>query len=542
MLYTIDGENVNPIYDISGKAATAHDVNGNILPTGDGLFFSNLPVSLSVKSAVDESICKQEYIGGYIEIQPDSWDGSTPSTDAVSNCWGFPMSISAAGQQAIKSEMFNGNGKGIMYIRFPLGFAYRGYRNIDETTGLARNIGERWEGQNGALAAWFDSIALSGGGLAPEYWCPAPHWTTAGAYHGEDNTICAGGSYDQNVTLASIRNTDAVQYATQIEAFTDAMLDDLEYLHQNIAPVRMFGLMGEPTVTGVIYGKCAYDEQTYNDVLEVLYPKIRASEILSTWNGQPNEVKLHVASSNEWNPFDGVAKTFIKNHADWIWAYSQDSVTRDTSGEATPSAGYRSGADYYRQNHYLANVKGTRGNVFTCEYEYFSTSEVPPDEFRCSNNMLRLINEFVYGGATVLHPIIHICKPTGQTLAATNTTGYCIYAVSLDDGSYEPNTWAYNSWKMFNDNLPIGATVIGDYSKAITGAGWVTLTHGGKLYIFMANNSENNLAIYLTFDESKVFNGKVYSMDYLGEQVQATAGKTIKFVVPAYSGICWAEQ
>lgn len=542
MLYTIDGENINPICDINGKTATAHDANGNILPTGEGLFFSNLPVPLAVKARVDESISKQEYMGGYIEIQPDSWDGSVPSTDATSNCWGFPMSISADNQQAIKTEVFSGNGKGIMYIRFPLGFAYRGYRNVDEATGLARNIGERWDGQNSALAAWFDNIALAGGGLAPEYWCPAPHWTTAGAYHGADNTICAGGSYDQSVTLASIKNTDAVQYAAQIEVFTDAMLNDLEYLHQNIAPVRMFGLMGEPTETGVLYGKCEYDEQTYNDVLEVLYPKIKTSEILSTWNGQANEVKLHVASSNEGCPFDGVAKTFITNHADWIWAYSQDSITRNTSGEATAADGYRSGADYYRQSHYLTNVKGNRENVFTCEYEYFSTTTVSSNAFRCSNNMLRLINELVYGGATVLHPIIHVCKPTGQTLAATNTTGYCIYAVSLDDGSYEPNTWAYNSWKMFNDNLPIGATVIGDYSNAITGGGWVTLSYGEKLYIFMANNSENNIAIYLTFDESKVFNGKVYSMDYLGEKVHVAAGKTIKFVVPAYSGICWVEQ
>ena len=138
MLYTIDGKNINLVYDVNGKTATAHDVNGNILPTGEGLFFGNLPVPLSVKAAVDESISKQEYIGGYIEIQPDSWDGSTPSTDATSNCWGFPMSISADGQEAMKSEMFNGNGKGIMYIRFPPKNAIR-----SGNTAYIRKVGKR---------------------------------------------------------------------------------------------------------------------------------------------------------------------------------------------------------------------------------------------------------------------------------------------------------------------------------------------------------------------------------------------------------------
>jgi hypothetical protein len=70
--------------------------------------------------------------------------------------------------------MFPGNGYGIYYIRLPLGFAYRGFRNIDATTGLAKNIGERYQGQNAALKRLMVNIVEAGGGLAPEYWCPAP--------------------------------------------------------------------------------------------------------------------------------------------------------------------------------------------------------------------------------------------------------------------------------------------------------------------------------------------------------------------------------
>ena len=45
--------------------------------------------------------------------------------------------------------------------------------------------------------------------------------------------------------------------------------------------------------------------------------------------------------------------------------------------------------------------------------------------------MLRMINEFVYGGAKIIHPVIHLCKPLGQTASSTNTKGYCLYAVNL---------------------------------------------------------------------------------------------------------------
>lgn len=479
------------------------------------------------------NLVSQPYLGGYIEIQPDSWDGSIPSTDAESNTWGFPMSLSAENQVKIKNDVLPGNGKGIMYIRFPLGFAYRGYRNIDEETGLAKNIGERWEGQNNALKAWFSDIAEAGGGLAPEYWCPPVYWLTSGSYNG-DNQIWAGGSYTRTTTLASIKNSDPEQYNAQIEAFTDAIVDDFEYLHQNIAPIRMFGLQNEPKYSTQIYGACKYDAQTYNDILDALYQKVKASTILATYNGLQNNILLHVASSDESSPFTGIANTFIQNHSDIIWGYSHHSM-RKASGES--GSGY--GADWYKSTDFN-QIKGTKDNVFINEYEYFSTS-YGTDEYRCGNNMLRMIYEMVYGGARVLHPIIHICKPTGQNLSSTNTTGYCLYAVNLDNGSYSVNTWAYNSWKMFNDNLPIGAVYEDGGDCGLTGTGYMKLSYDNKIYLFMANNTSESQDLELTFSNSIQFSGKQYSMEELGTQLDVLGGENIIFTIPAYTGQCWIE-
>ena len=521
--------------------------------------FVNSSPTKTLTGRVDEKIIGQEYLGGYIEIQPDSWDGSNCDTDKISRLWGFPHSLLSSEQVRIKDDVLKGNGYGIMYIRFPLGFAYRGYRNIDETSGLAKNIGERYSQQNTALKLFFENIAKAGGGLAPEYWCPAPYWVTGGAYHySSGNKLTAGGEYDRTITLASIKSSDPVQYNAQIEAFTDAIVDDLEYLHQNICPVRMFGLQNEPVYGSQPYGACQYDEQTYNDVLEVLYPKIQASTVLSTYNNELNEVKLLVASSDEGSPFSGIAATYIKKHSNNIWGYAHH-MMRKISGEVAYEGANR-GADYYKSEHYTNYVKMGHSNVFCNEYEYFGNNfDGDTNDFRCSNNMLHLINELVYGRAKVLHPVIHICKPIGQTASSTNTKGYCLYAANLKGeygtdilattnsnnlakGTYYTNATMYNSWKMFNDNLPVNSYVVGDYINTVKNGGYVVLKHSGKLYIFMANNGSEDILITLTFDKNKHLNGKYYDAKCIGKPIESVNGNTINFVVPAYSGQCWIED
>lgn len=550
MIYDIQGNSYNSVYLLDGtQSSNAYDIDGNNLLSnipgddpGDPISFDDMQRVPQTVFTVDESQQAQTYMGGYIEIQPDSWDGSTPVTGDIvspsdSTAWGFPTNLSSESKARIKAEMLNGQ-NGIMYIRFPLGFGYRGYRNIDSITGLAKNIGQRWEGQNSSLQDFFSDISRAGGGLAPEYWCPAPYWLTGGAYYNADvnNYLTAGGNYPRTTTLDSIRTSDPTQYANQIDDFTDAVVNDLEYLHQNIAPVRMFGLQGEPTGAKAKYGKMGYNSaQLYNDVLEVLYPKIQASTILSTWNNQPNTVLLHVASSNETPPFDGIASTFIENHASWIWGYSFDAyMTRINASTVS------SGAVFYSEDAYATSVKGNRDNVFNNEYEYFS--DTVEDDKRLPNNLLRMTMELQKGGAKVVLPIIHLCKPAGQSSYDTNTRGYCIFAVDMNDGSVDENTWAYRSWRMFNNNLPVGAQLISATSSGYNGL--VITKVNNKLRIFMCCAYRNEKAgeFVLTFASSKRFKGKVYSMDYNGRAVQEKSGTTISFKCPGNGGIVWFEQ
>ena len=500
-----------------------------------------------IEETLDETVIKQQYLGGYIEIQPDSWDGEICATDDTTKTWGFPYSLIPTERNRAKEMLLHGKGTNIMYIRLPLGFGYRGFRNIDETSRLAKNIGERFKGQNKTLRELFKDISSVGGGLAPEYWCPPPYWLTSGSYNGS-NELSAGGSYSRSTKLSSIKKTDPTQYSKQIDDFTDAVVNDLEYLHQNIAPVRMFGLQNEPTYGSLAYGACKYDAQTYNDVLEVLYPKIQASAVLSEYEDEPNDVKLLVASSDESEPFDGIGGTFIQNNSDMIWGYTHHSMKKG-SGEIG------SGADWYKSDEYKTKIKSDRTNVFINEYEYFTSNKT--DEFRCSNNMLRLIFELIYGEAQVLHPVIHIFKPIGQTLSATNTRGYCLLQcnlngeygydlssdITLNKGTFSENKSMFNSWGLFGDNLPIGSYVIGNYNQTQTSLGWCALKFNNKLYIFMANSgTSTNGIIKLTFSETKKFSGKCYSMNYYGEKMASKSGSTIEFLIPPSTGIVWIEQ
>lgn len=527
-----------PVYDKNGtELPTVYDTNGTELPQAYNLDGNELISKYYGRDAYVASHSERNlYAGGLIEVQPDSWDGTTVCVGDIvqptdPTAWGFPQSLSKESKASIKNEIFRGNGFGVSFIRLPMGFGYRGYRNIDPVTGLARNIGQRFEGQNAQLKSWFSNISQAGGGLDVEYWCLAPHWLTGGAYYNADveNYPCAGWPYPQNTTLESIKASDPTQYAKQIDELTDAIVNDLEYVHQNVAPVRMYTLGAEPSHSGQLkYGHCRWNDGVYNDVFAVLHPKVMASSILAEYNGEKNEVLMHLCANNGgW----GIGSSTITNHADWIWGFSHDTNI---------SAIGNGGADRLKDSNYPIINDQSRKNVFICEYEYFNTNF--GREMAFSNNVVRMIFEMLYGKAKTIMPLIHVCKPTNQSSSQTNTVGYCLYAVDMNTGDYTVNTWAYNSWKMFNDNLPIGAEVITGGDGGLEKAGYIVLEHEGISYLLMGNYSSAEQTLTVVFDSSKTFSGKLYNLTNLGTAQEEVSGLSITFAIPAYSGLVYVEE
>ena len=525
--------------DIIAIAGSASGSSSLEPPVSDATISADIALSLSEHG--------QTYRGGYIEIQPDSFIGGTePATDSTTALWGFPQSLTASEQSRLRSMMFPGNGYGIYYIRLPLGFTYRGFRNIDATTGLAKNIGERYSGQNAALKRLIANIVEAGGGLAPEYWCPAPYWMTNGKYAGTPtsyNQPWAGGTYPRSTTLDSIKGSDPTQYAAQIEALSDAMLNDFEYLHQNVGPVRMYGLQNEPQYGHELYGVCKYTDRVYSDVLAALQPKIAASSILSEWAGQANTPLLHVSSDNDWH----IGQTYIDAHPETIWGYSHHNITAIATD-----------ADWLKSSTFLS-LKGAKTNVFVNETEYMYPQN-SSNAWKCANNMLRDLHNLTFGGAEVVMPIIHVCKQLGESSSYTsNTDGYAIMKCNLQQqygitpgqegnkdmlgyGTFGENAWNYNAYRLTGDNLPVGAIRVGGQPTISTaGIGVAVFRAGGKLKLFLVNRNSGVAAVTISLGVAKTLVGRHYDLSHAGDALTSRTGSSITFVIPAYSGQCWSE-
>lgn len=514
-------------YSYNGDQATiVYNYNGNVIDNSGLIDYSDITVkSYATKSISMSSLSpKQEYMGGYIEIQPDSYNGSgRPAYDSTTETWGFPYSLSEQSKEEIHNEILSGNGYGMMFVRFPLGFAYRGYRNIDAITGLAKNFGERFEGQNESLRTWLESISDSGGGIAPEYWSPPPYWMTGG------NTGYLSASAGSTTKLSEIYGTTS--YDERIDAFTDAIVDDLEYLHQNVARVCMFGLQNEPHSMNASYGSCGYDEQTYYDVMNSLVPKIRNSQILSVWKNQQNEVLLHTDSQEKlFNNWD-LCKRLVDENKDWFWGY-------------THHVGANGGDGIYssaRYKQYVTDIIGDVNNVFNNEFEYFNGVSEDEEEGAFINSVQRMMREMIYSGACCPHPVIHICKQIGATSQSSNTSGYCMYKVDLSDGSIEPNRWAHSAWLPFN-SIPIGSVVYCDGDNNAYNGAWMIFEHDRKKIVMLCNNASEFNSIKISFGSTKSFAGKEYGIDGLNGSVFVRSGETIEFKCKPKTVQVWFER
>lgn len=489
----------------------------------------------------------QTFMGGYIEIQPDSFNGGTsrPATDSSTDTWGFPHSLTSSEQNRLRDLLVPGGGYGIHYLRLPLGFAYRGLRNLDPVSGLARNVGERYPGINASIANLLANVVEAGGGLAPEYWGVPPHWTTTGLFGGQSgttNTLTAGGAYPRSTTLASIRVSDPTQYAAQINAFTNAILDDLEYLHTNVAPVRMYGLQNEPQFGDLEYGSCQYTDQVYSDVLASLQPKVAASAVLSTWRGRSNTPLLHIGSDDTFD----IGASYIAANPSKVWGYTYHRITEI-------------GNDAAWIKNSLFTIKGSKPNCWVNETEYFTPSG-STDEWKTANNMLRDVFNLAYGNAPVSMPIIHIAKQIGATGSNSNTSGYALVECNLPStygaapgastnqqpslgyGNFRPVRHNYNAHRFLADNLPVGAVRVGGEPAGLPqGVGFVAFTKDGQLRIFMVNRNASAVRLSLTLPSAMTLDGLLYNYERAGSAIGSVSGESVVIDVPALSGVVYKQ-
>ena len=188
---------------------------------------------------VDAAALQQTIWGIGFEIQSDSiGSGNNGLPESNSS---VPWELVPSERSRLATEMLGG----FRFCRLALGLYFRG------TTADKKNIVERWPGQAAALAELAREARIDG--FDVEYWSPPPGWKSKGSYIGG--------------TLIGFD-------AATLDAFSDAVVRDLQYLEAaGLHPVQ-WGLQNEPPYS-TPYSCCVYDPQQYHAAFTACATKIR---------------------------------------------------------------------------------------------------------------------------------------------------------------------------------------------------------------------------------------------------------------------------
>jgi hypothetical protein len=323
----------------------------------------------------------QQVIKGLgFEIQSDSIGSGNAGMpeEAVA----VPHDLLPAEKIRLYTEMLHG----FRYARLAMGLYLRGL-DADQ-----KHIIERYPGQMRDLREMQDVSGIEG--FDVEYWSPAPYWKKNKSYYGGEVGDPAGG-------------TDAAFTA----AFSDALVDDLQYLRGHGLRVVQWGLQNEPVVgkpeakpqsdspdARQHYATCYYTPTDYLNVMQAAAPKVHA--LLP-------HVQIHADS---WDgPAGPIAAALRKDpevlaHVDaWTWH----------------QIGHNSNDQISLRDRYLQGAGGKP--VYENEFEYQPWSRnLSVDEY-FMNTGQSLMNWMVFENSPVWY-WIHALKPVTNVEA----TGYAL--------------------------------------------------------------------------------------------------------------------
>lgn len=345
------------------------------------------------------------------------------------------------------------------------------------------------------------------------------------------------------------------QYATWMDAFTSAVVTDMEYVHTNIGCVRYFSPQNEPAaatnVNAASYSACGWSDQQYYDFLKAIVPKIQASATLSTYAGQANTVRIYCDSFNgqtgKGSALILADSTLLSQIYGWAW---HDIVS------------IYSNAAYVRENASKYTTGAAGKPVFCDENEYFDPIVTPanaayqPDGWRFANTVLMPLYWFVYANAPIWF-WIHVGKPSnasdiyemiGRGLAAWRppAAGASAQYPALAASSWTYITQNWNAIRPYLRWMPAGSVridcVAAEQKNDVHAMAWKR--PDGKIVVAMVNRSTGTHTFTLVGSTiAASFAGYRYdsiNADVsLGTKVFAGA---VEMNVPAYTAEFWVQQ
>ena len=348
-----------------------------------------------------------------------------------------------------------------------------------------------------------ETIAKSGmEGVEMEYWSPAPAWKSTGSY---------------------IEGTIASTTASFLDAFGNALVDDIDYLQSHGIPISMWGLQNEPNVTNPIYSTCQYSAADYRATFAAVAPKVRAAL---------PDVLIHAESNNG---------------ADGVWGQA---VRADPASMAFVDAWtyHRIGADSNEQITRNFKVNAMGRPVFNNEFEYLSGTMT---EWRMVNTAQSIMNWFNFQDAPTWF-WLHALKPIANSEAAGYALGYwrppgytdTATFPTLPEGHWTWNPYNWHPISGFVRHLPWDskrvqvdeASVMNDHRILA----WKT--PDGRLAVAISNRTAADFACQVDFGRDATFAGSRFTLAQDNQSLGTFNGSSKTLVLAPYSIEFWVES
>ncbi len=431
---------------------------------------------------------RQTIWGLGVEIQFDSiGSGNNGLPEAII---AVPNNLTAGERERWYDEML----AGFRYCRLAMGLYLRG------TNAAGTHIIGRWPTQMSEIQATIAQPGMEG--VEMEYWSPAPAWKSTTNY---------------------IAGTIASTNAAFLNAFGDALVDDIAYLQSNGVPISMWGLQNEPHVSNTTYSTCRYSAADYHAAFGAVAPKVRTAL---------PEVLIHADSNNGADGSWGQALRADPASLSYVDAWSYHRIGADSNEQIT--------RDF--------NVNAVGRPVFNNEFEYLSGAM---NEWRMVNTAQSIMNWFNFQDAPTWF-WLHALKPIGNSEAAGYALGFwrppgytntSIFP-TLAEGHWTWNPYNWNPISGFVRHLPWDSrrvqvdetTVMNDHRILA----WKTPDN--RLAVAISNRTPTNYTYHVNFGRNATYSGSRFDFTHDHLLLGTFTGSSNSMVLPAYSIEFWVES
>lgn len=386
-------------------------------------------------------------IGSYNQGMPGGGE-LVPDDDA--STLSAPHDLTPAERVRFATEVM----RGVRTIRLAMGLYLRGL-SADN-----KSIVGRWPSQMSELKQLQELSGIDG--WAPEYWSPPPFWKSSGSYYGG--------------TLKSFNESF-------LDAFSDAVVQDVTYLQQAGLRVRAWGLQNEPNFDHTNFtGKCnRTNTRTTGTSSGVGDAFIGNASQAHAQEGAQVETQANTYSTCHYDlcsyyfAFAACAKKIrqldptIRIHANSATGQlGASAVANDPETLALVDAwtwhhvGQGSSATFKPFKPPMTESYAYGKLDFTNEMEYQPGSQYAGTQVGTVSNVNIFLNTLTFLDAPTGVMMLHACKPTtnleslGYGWTWWRSTGD--NTTSPNFPSLKPNHWSYN-WYNWNSVAPFIKTV-----------------------------------------------------------------------------------